>query len=149
MIRPATPADIPAMLALGEAMHAESRYGRLGWCAPKVCGLLDHLIASDDGLALVAERDGVIVGGFLGMVSEHYFSRDKVATDFALFIAPDRRGGLAAPRLLQAYREWAQARGAVSVQVGVTTGVNTETTARLFERGGFARVGVLFEYQGA
>lgn len=148
MIRPATPADIPQMLALGEAMHAESRYARMAWCTPKVCGLLDMLIASDDGLVLVAERGGEIVGGFMGMVSEHYFSRDKVATDFALFIAPDRRGGIAASRLLQAYREWAQARGAVSVQLGVTTGVNTEDTARLFERCGFERVGVLFEFKG-
>lgn len=148
MIRPATAADIPAMLALGEAMHAESRYSALAWCTPKVCGLLDMLLESDKGLVLVAERDGVVVGGFLGFIDEHFFSRETVATDLALFIEPSRRGGVAAARLLKAYVVWATEQGAAQITVGITTGVHVEQTARLFQGCGFAPVGQMFEYAG-
>lgn len=148
MIREATTADIPELLALGEAMHAESRYARMAWCTPKVCGLMDMLLATDDGLVLVAERDGVTIGGFMGMVQEHFFSRDKVAVDLALFVEPSKRGGVVAARLLRAYVGWARARGAAMVQAGITTGVHVEQSARLYEAVGFVPAGQLFDFKG-
>lgn len=150
MIRNATPDDIPAIVSLGEAMHAESRYrDPLPWCAPKVTGLLDWLLANDDGLVLVAEAGDRIIGGFLGMVEDHWCSRARVATDFALYVHPGWRGSSAAARLLGAYGAWARERGAVLVQAGITTGVHVEATSRLYERLGFRRVGNLFELEDA
>lgn len=149
MIRAATAADTPAMLVLGRAMHAESRYAALPWDDAKVAELIGGLIASPDGLALVAEHDGVIVGGFLGAVDAHYFSPAKVATDFALFVAPDRRGGVLGAALLERFVAWAKARGAASVQVGITTGVHPERSARLLRACGFRDVGLLFEHGAA
>jgi len=146
VIRPATAADVATIVAIGEAMHDESRYrDPLPWCAPKVTGLLDWLLASDDGLVLVAEAGGAIVGGFLGMVEDHWCSRARVATDFALYVVPEHRGSTVAARLLGAYITWARDRGAVLVQAGITTGVHVEATSRLYERMGFQRVGNLFE----
>lgn len=146
MIRPATAADVATIVAIGEAMHAETRYrDPLPWCAPKVAGLVDWLLASDDGLVLVAEDDGSIVGGFLGMVEDHWCSRARVATDFALYVLPAHRGSTTAARLLGAYVTWARDRGAVLVQAGITTGVHVDATSRLYERMGFQRVGNLFE----
>lgn len=149
MIRAATIDDIPRMLELGRAMHAESRYAVLPWNAGKVSHLIGWLIDAPDGLALVAERDGEVIGGFLGSVSEHYFTDARVASDYALFVEPGKRGGIAAARLLEAFTIWARAQDATLTQVGVTTGVNVEATARLFEAAGFAPVGQLFEFKEA
>lgn len=148
MIRPATTADISDLVALGEAMHGESQYARFTWNARKVCGLMDWLLANDDGLLLVAELEGRVVGGFLGMVADHWCLDTKLATDFALYVEPGRRGGIQAARLVKAYREWAQGRGAPEPELGITTGVNEAATARLFQSQGFRPAGQLFRFRG-
>lgn len=146
MIREATEADIHSLIALGEAMHRESRFGTVSWSTQKVGDLITWLISSDDGLVLVAERDGEIIGGFLGVVTEHYFSTDKMAQDFALFVSPGRRGGVAGAQLLARFIAWARSRGVMDewIQVGVTTGVDIEKTSRLCQAVGFQPAGYLF-----
>ena len=51
------------------------------------------------------------------------------------------RGGMAAPRLLNAYAQWARGMGAALVQFGVTTGVHNDATQTLCERLGWRQVG--------
>lgn len=146
MIRAATHADIDALIALGHAMHAESRYAHMPWDRAKVHDLISGLIDSDDGLALVAESSDGIVGGFLGMVHEHYFTTVRVASDFAMFVRPDRRGSVMAASMLKAYVAWARELGIEMIQVGITTGVSVEACSRLYEACGFRPVGNLFEF---
>ncbi len=149
MIRNATLIDVPAMLALGEAMHDESpRFRKLPWNGGKVRALIETLIERREGLALVAERGGEIVGGFLGIAAPHFASDALVSCDFALYVAPGRRGSLAAVQLLRAYVAWAKARGVALIQCGVTTGVNVEGASRLFASVGFEPAGNLFEFKG-
>ena len=147
MIRNANHDDIPTMIALGEAMHAESRYGRFPWNSEKVAALIATLIDSDDGLALVAEDGGEIIGGILAAIEDSFFGPARFACEFAVFVRPDARGGMAAARLLRAYGLWALDGGAALVQAGITTGVATESSARLYSAVGFEPVGQLFEYQ--
>ncbi len=147
MIRGATHDDIPTMIALGEAMHAESRYARFPWNSEKVAALIGALIDSDDGLALVAESGGEVVGGMLAVIEDSFFGPARFACEFAVFVRPDVRGGPAAARLLLAYAQWARDGGAELVQAGITTGVAAESSARLYDAVGFRPVGQLFEYQ--
>lgn len=144
MIRNATHADIPRMVELGALMHAESRFAVLAYDRAKVAGLFAHLL--DDGQFIqVIEADGELVGGFAGFVTEHWASQDLVSYDCGLFIMPEHRGGRAAARLIQRFREWAVGRGAKMVTLGVNTGVHPERTARLMELVGFERIGDLYE----
>lgn len=145
MIRPATHDDIDRLVILGEEMHVESRFARLPLDVDKVRALFAHLIESPDGLLIVAEKDGEVIGGFAGYVAEHYFARTKVASDFGLFISRQDRGGMTAARLLRVYATWAKERGAVMVQAGITTGVHVDETTRLYQALGFRQVGALFE----
>jgi GNAT superfamily N-acetyltransferase len=147
MIRKAETQDIPALLVLGAAMHAASRYSVLPWDNDKVAGLIDYLIHDENGLALVAfDGNDAIVGGFLGSVSAHYFSQGLVAEDYAMFVAPGSRGGLIGSMLLDAYVKWAQGKGAGLIQVGVTAGVNNDAAARVFNAVGFREIGQVFEF---
>lgn len=145
MIRPATHDDIDRLTELGEQMHVESRFADLPIDRSKVRALFAHLIESPDGLLIVSEKDGEVIGGFAGYVCEHYFARTTVAQDFGLFIAPEFRGGLSAPRLLKAYIDWAKEKGAAMIQAGITTGVHVEASTQLYLRMGFQPAGNLFE----
>lgn len=146
MIRPATEEDIPRLVELGRMMHAESRYAGLDYAATKVDALLRRLMT--DGFLIVAQQGERLVGGFAGMISEHWFSHDLVAADLALFIEPDARGGMTAPRLVKAFVTWAKARGASVIDIGVNTGVHTEETGMLLERLGGRLCGHLYSFEG-
>lgn len=146
MIRPATHADLPRLLELGAQMHAESRYRVLAFSAARAERTLQMLLDSPNGFLWVAADGGAVTGGLAAMSVPHWASDDEVATDLALFVAPDARGGLTAARLVTRYREWARERGAVIVDMGVSTGVHPEQTARLLERLGARRIGFILEF---
>ena len=128
MIRPATLDDLPDLVFLAEKMHGESRFRDRPFVEAKVAAMACSCIQSEHGLALVAELEGEVVGGFLGGVAEREWNHDLVAYDHGLFVSPDRRGGILAIRLLEQFAAWARSLGAAP-GVGLTTGVNTEATA--------------------
>lgn len=144
MIRPAQLADIPAMVELGRAMQAESpRFSRLAYSASKVGALCENLITLEGGFAYVGLRAGVIVAVMLGACEEHWMSRDKVASELALFVEPDARGAMLAARLVSRFVVWAEDEGAKLTLAGASTGVEPERTAKFYERFGFARSGTI------
>lgn len=146
MIRPATSQDIPALLVLGERMHAESpRFCHLTFSRARTEQTLLNLIGNPNAFLWVAESEEQVYGGLAAIAVPHWASEDLIATDLALFIDPARRGSLSAVRLVNCYRCWASELGAKIIQMGVTTQVNTEETAQLLERLGMTRCGVILE----
>lgn len=148
MIRAATLEDIPQLLALGELMHGESpRFSRLRFSAAKLEHTLRALIGNPQGFAWVAVhgQGGPITGVLIAVAVEHWTSDDLVATDLALFVHPDYRGGRGFLHLVSRYREWARATGAVLRQLGVTTGVHSDATTAMLERIGMTRCGAILE----
>lgn len=147
MIRTAHAGDLPALIALGKSMHEESRFRELRFNESKVAVFFENLI-NGGGCIFVAEKNGEIIGGFAGYANAHYFSDDVVASDIALFILPEHRGGLTAFRLIKAFCAWAKFRGAAMTFIGTTTGVDPEKTAKLFELCDFAPAGGVYVYRG-
>ncbi|MGX6570430.1 N-acetyltransferase domain-containing protein [Cupriavidus necator] len=146
MIRTATLEDLPEVLALGEMLHAESpRWSRLSFNRTKVLALMQHLVESPDGLLLVAESKGEVLGGIAALSFSHWSSDDLVAEEISFFLHPKIRGSFAATRLICAMQAWARIRGAKSLIVGASTGISTEDTARLYERLGFRRCAIGLE----
>ena len=147
MIRAANYDDLPALLDMGRLMHAESYYGRFPYDAEKIEALLRVLI-DGEGCVFLYERDGRLIGYFLGMLGEHWFGHSTLACDLALYVLPDERGTLAAPSLIKAFVRWAKSVGADDVQLAISTDVHANRTARLFEGFGFRSVGGIYK-QGA
>lgn len=146
MIRPAEIEDIDRLVALGGLMHQESpRFSRMRYSPEKVQTMLYNMIGNQTGCALVAVKHDEIIGGILGVVYPHWFSEDLVAQDLALFVDPTKRGGIVAARLVRGFIDWAQQRKAKMIQLGITTGVHVEQTARLYSELGLSECGVLFE----
>lgn len=144
MIRNATHDDIPRILELGAMMHMESRFSVLKYNAGKVAVMCRHLINTDQ-FSEVVEKDGVIVGGFIGFVTEHWASSDLIACDCGLFIDPRYRGARDGIRLAKRFKEWAIGKGAKMVTLGINTGVNPENTLKMLETCGYEKCGYLVE----
>ncbi|MCE1001832.1 GNAT family N-acetyltransferase [Pseudomonas sp. NMI1173_11] len=148
MIRPATHQDIPRLVDLGAIMHATTSYKDRVYIPEKTGEFIGSLI---DGLGVmfVAEVDGVVVGGLAGAVTEQWFNTDLIAYEYCLFVEPSRRQGLLAMKLVISFQEWARIKGAKEIHMGVTTGINTSSTARLYSRLGFKYDGPLMKMEVA
>jgi GNAT superfamily N-acetyltransferase len=130
-VRRGTAADIPRLVELGQAMHAESpRFSPYRFDPERLAGSLRGLLDMPLGLVLVAEHDGLIVGGMLAIAADHYACEFRQAADLALFVDADRRGGAAAVRLINAYRQWAREIGA-EASICPSTGIEQDRTGRL------------------
>jgi GNAT superfamily N-acetyltransferase len=149
MLRKATPADFDRLLELGRRMHAESWYAYLPFDEGKVYGVFEQLVTSPHGYAMVYERDGEILGGMLGIIAELWFCRELCATDLALFVEPDRRGGVVGARLVADFIAWADRAGVAEKSLAVSTGVLKEATGRLYEGMGLTHVGGIYKQRGA
>lgn len=139
-------ADITRLMELAKQMHAESpRFSQLRFNEIKACQFILAMMHPEHFFFKVVERHGQIVGGMAAMLTPQWFSDDLTASDIVLFIAPEHRGGMAAARLIKAYKEWAKQSGAVLISLGVSTGVMVEQTSQFMQAIGCKPYGYLFE----
>ena len=143
-IRRATQEELPVLLDMAEAMHAESpRYRDIPLSEGKLQSILQRMHDHPTlGALLVAEKEGAVVGMMWGYVDEFFFSEEKYATDILLYVLPEQRGTRAAWRLVKAFEDWAENVGALFIQPGVSTGIDNEGYARFYERMGYSVTGL-------
>lgn len=147
MIRSATLADVPALVELGRAMHAESpRWQGLEYVPEKVAEFFAILVGSPRGFVRVVDVGGLIVGGIVAAASEHWFSNSLTAFEIAVFVEPAHRGGMSAVRLLKEYRAWAEGLKCYPITAGISTLINQDPTIRLYELVGMRQVGPIMEF---
>lgn len=144
MIRNAEEKDLDRLVEMGKVMHAESKYSIYSFDEEKLRNYLFTCIWHDDGIALVAEREDKIVGGFVGWMSEQYFGYDKVAVDLALFVDPDKRGAMAGAMLIKRFIEVSKEKGAAQIVISNSTGVDKERVGKLYEKMGMEHVGFVY-----
>jgi len=100
---------------------------------------------ADQVFGAVAIKDDEIIGFMLGMCTEHYFSKVKLACDLALYVAKQSRGGTAGMRLITAFEKWAVNTGASLLTMGISTGIDTDRTAALYAKLGMQEEGIIFK----
>jgi GNAT superfamily N-acetyltransferase len=142
----ATPADAAEIAALGRVLHDRSTYAEVPYNEAKVEQHMRSLM-TNGGVVFVVRKDGAIVGGIAGAVSAWWFSDELMGYEYSFFIAPPHTNGMAAMRLMSAFRTWCKARGAKSLRVGITTGIHQEKTAAFYRLMGFKDIGPLFELE--
>lgn len=142
-IRPAAAADIPTLVSLAEQMHAESPYfSRFKFLGPKVAALLTKLLEPGAaGGVLVAQKDGMIVGMAAAFVYEHFFGDDKVASDLAVYVVREQRGSTTGIKLIRALENMCRDLGAKDITLGVSTEIEAERTAELYQCIGYRQKG--------
>jgi GNAT superfamily N-acetyltransferase len=133
-----TEGDIDTVIKLGVSMHQESYFKHFNYNGEKLNNFLSHMVLTPEQYcALVAEKDGTIIGFFLGFTNEHWFGTDRMSCDLACYIIPSERGSMAGVKLMKAYEEWANSNNVKEIVIGVSTGINTDRTSGLFKRLGY------------
>lgn len=122
---------------LAKAMASEGSFKDSSWNAAK----LEALLSSPDAYCALVKSEEGYYGGIIGIVTQQFFGDDLIACDLGLFILPHKRGGTAAPRLIQEFERWAKAKGAKEVHMSQSTGVEVDRTRRLYESMGYTVVG--------
>lgn len=146
MIRPAVLNDVPAIIALGEHVIQRSPLLHSKIDPLKARKAIFQTIHNKSHLALVAEKDGVVVGCLLGLVVDYWYSKDRYATDLAFYV--DSQHGDVAPWLMKRFIKWARAqKNVVDVLMGISTGLDKQGDAgRMYEKLGFSAAGGMFTY---
>jgi GNAT superfamily N-acetyltransferase len=147
-VRPATEMDVGQLVEMLRVMHADSSLRGIEFDEAKLRGFLRRVITASDHACLVYESaskrlDGVMIG----YVTEHFFSRQKGASDILLFVRPERRGGIAAARLWTAFKDWARRAGATSLSFGTMAGGAPDRTRRFYTGLGMTEVGSIYRLE--
>jgi GNAT superfamily N-acetyltransferase len=141
--------DIDTIVSMGAAMVEESRYRGMSFAPEKVATAMEAVIRGSQGAGFVVEVDGVIVGGAFAFLTSPWFSREPIACDLAVFVAPEHRRNGVAAQLVQAILWWAKQIGVRHVDLAISTGVEAEATGRLYEKLGGAFVGGIYTWRVA
>lgn len=144
MIREIQPEDIPNIMPMCVAMHAESEYRNDGFSHDKMEDLLDRT-QMPNLLGLVSVHDNEITGMFIGTLTEHFFSHNTITCDLLLYVKPEYRGTRDGYQLIKGYLAWAEEVEADVVKMGITTGINEEKTRKLYEKLGFCYSGSIYK----
>lgn len=145
-VRRATPADTPALIELGRAMHAESpRYREMPFSEARLQALSARLhhgtLLVEDAAIFVAEAGGAPVGMAIVFLDELLLSDAKFVTDLVVYLKPEHRGGRLFLKLVRAFEEWARQQGVREIVLGVSTGVHAEQTVNAYRRLGYEPAG--------
>lgn len=132
------------VLQLAHEMHAESvSHSDLPLDEAKLIRQLETSHSMPDTVYLrLAVMGDEVLGGFFGIITTTFFSDEKAAKDMVWFVRKDRRGGVAALKLVADFEQWGLERGIRKFFLGQSTGVSIETTTRLYEHLGYRVVGM-------
>jgi ribosomal protein S18 acetylase RimI-like enzyme len=144
LVRPATPADLPAAGRLGALLvrlHHGFDPARFIAAPPEIeqayATFLERQLADPDVVVLVAERDGVVLGYTYARVEERDYMalRGPAGVLHDIVVDPAHRGNGVGRMLLDATLAALEARGAP--RVVLQTAARNEPAQRLFARAGF------------
>lgn len=98
----------------------------------------------------VAEGKGQLLGMMVASIQGFYFMSGVFVQSDIFYVHPDYRGTRAAALLLVELKTWADQLGAKVTVGGNANKLNTDRTARLYERFGFQQAGLtLLRQKGA
>lgn len=148
-IRFAVLEDVPAVLALGRVMLAESRFAEYGVNGEKLSEAIKSMIIHPDKACLfLAQRDdGEIAGMLAGYVTDYFFCDATVAQDRWFYVNPRYRGSSAALKLLHAFRRWAENRKVNEFSINMSVGIDMSRFNKFMTHLGFRCCGSNFSLQ--
>ena len=140
-LRPARPTDSRGLAALFAAVRAEGRWLLTPPSAlsqPSEAFFIGEMIRSSDGLMMVAEADGEVVGNVLVSVERNTVS-SHVGT-LSIVVADGWRDVGIGSDMVRAAQEWCAANGLLKLALAVFP--DNERAIAVYERAGFVREGL-------
>lgn len=147
IVRNATADDLPALLALGEAMRSEAVTAFPEIEPERVARQLDLTLQMPTTFLCGIAEDREPIGMVTGVAGDWAFSSRRRALCDMLYVMPGRRGLVAASMLVAHLKSWAGDIGARDVFMGTSTGIDPVRTGRFFERMGFSLFGTMYRME--
>lgn len=142
-IRPAGPDDLDALAEMGARFFAYSAFAKVvPFDQDAARAAIEHYAApSPSSVTMVAEVDGQIAGGIVGVVTPVWFNpAAKVATELAWWVSEGHRGTSVAIRLYRAFEAWADEQGVDAIVMSDLVIDGDTPAGKLFEKLGYATV---------
>lgn len=137
MIRRASSADAPVILAMGARFFATTHYTAFAsYDDNSALALIEAM--TESGVLLVAEQDGVLVGCVGLMVCPFLFDQSKrVAAEVLWYVTPEAQGAGMGKALLAAVEPACRDAGCVAVQM-IHLESSPPQAGAMYERAGYA-----------
>ena len=146
-IRFATAQDIPALVSLGQRVHALSRFRNMPYDAQRVAAALQSSLAEPTGryVCFVAtDAQGQVAGGLLATLERHIFSPQITASIMHFDVLPEKRSAGYALRLIKAFEQWCNNRKIHEISFGINSvedEIEIQRLARFAKRLGYRKAG--------
>lgn len=100
---------------------------------------------SSNVFACVSDLDGLIIGVFVGYVSEYWFSSKNIAQDLFVTVIPKRRSHayMCISRMVSAFESWSRAKKAIEICIGSSTALANDNYKNFLKRSGYKEVGFI------
>ena len=139
IIRPAKDKDLFKIIDLVMSSKAVSPYSSIPVDRDAMFGSVKRAVSHKLSCVLVAEASDTLGGVVMGTASELWYSRNKRCADPAIFYCTILE---AAPRLAQAYLDWAWSiKSVVSVTFSVASKYDPTLEDSVFEEVGLSEAG--------
>lgn len=147
-IRGLKESDSDQIVELAKSEHNESYYNFLTFSEDKIRALIKTTIAMPDGtICYVAEEHGKIIGFICGYLIMYASTNDFFTQDLTIYVIPDKRGTLAAKKLIKYLECWAEMKGCKELALSITSNINTERTGKFYKLLGFSDIGRIYRKQ--
>lgn len=143
-MRLCAPEDLPQLMKLGVAYHAEAGDDRLPLAIEKAMKWIYYAITRS--LAICVEQDGVPVGAMILSEDPPWWSEANALWEAGFFVTPLSRGGTGAADLLIDTAKLIADDMGVPLFVTPMTEVDLERKDRWFRTKGFKRVGGFYRW---
>ena len=149
-LRLAVQDDIEALLDVGEEVFGEGHPSlTLGFDRAKSEKYMNWLINRDTAFCLVAEKDGLVIGGLSGILLPDFFSPDILGTEIFFGIRKGYRSIALAHDMVRVFTRICLELGATSVRFTPSTAPKWLRYRRFLGKMGFEERSVTMEYRPA
>ena len=142
MIRTGTHADIPAIIKIGQQVIDASKTSDTKVDKDKAAYMIRRAINDKKMALFVAEKADQVVGFFIAIKDEEWFSRSYYGSDLAFCVLPEHADQ--GVWLLRRFLRWCKELN-VRPMLALSTGLDDEgRTGRMYEAHGLDRVGGVY-----
>ncbi len=138
MIRRATEADMPALVAMGQNFFAATGFADIVPFDDESFRVTVKHLLSGDSVCLVAESDGAVVGAVGALAYPFYFNREhKTGQEIFWWLEPEHRCGRTGMQMFAALETWARDVGCKSFSMIALDAVDAEKVGKIYQRCGY------------
>lgn len=132
-----TPETLPKLFLIGHEFCEAAKHPG-GFCESHFVQVWKLLLSYDLGAVFYEEENDVVTGILGASFTKDMFSGREIAAENFWYVAPHKRGGSLAIRLLKAFEDEAVARKCERIVMVTLEALSPESVSKIFTRRGYS-----------